>query len=211
MAQEGHVGLDGGSLLHKTGPLSAANQYAYDQVYGEPYQQHQAKLSHELMGGAFLPPFPAVFLRLKFNVNWLVYMQEMRRCCSVCGYEGEGHPCLGTAPSKQEAGLAFVLQAYEDHCARNGRPGNHVLAKEVLAGLVGFEIGMSCHPFLEWLSCSHACQQELDRNPQQSKAYFTDRLAETKGMDMWSKHEARKHAGMATTSGTAKSICTLPG
>ena len=52
---------------------------------------------------------------------------------------------------------------------------------------------------------------KISLQAQQLKVYYTDRLAETKGMDMWSKHEARKHAGMATKAEFAKRIWTLPG
>ncbi|KAG1755661.1 hypothetical protein EDB19DRAFT_421424 [Suillus lakei] len=41
------------------------------------------------------------------------------------------HELLGGAVAFEAA------KAYEDHCAKNGRPDNHALAKEIFAGLAG--------------------------------------------------------------------------
>ncbi|KAG1754070.1 uncharacterized protein EDB91DRAFT_1101464 [Suillus paluster] len=68
------------------------------------------------------------------------------------------HELLGGAVAFEAA------RAYEQHCAKNGKPDNHALAKELFAGFAGAAL---------------------------------DRVAETKGADMWSDHQkkqARKHA-----------------
>ncbi|OAX43467.1 hypothetical protein K503DRAFT_140006 [Rhizopogon vinicolor AM-OR11-026] len=41
------------------------------------------------------------------------------------------HELLGGAAAFEAA------KAYEDHCAKNGRPDNHALAKEIFAGFAG--------------------------------------------------------------------------
>ncbi|KAG2348940.1 hypothetical protein BDR05DRAFT_872840 [Suillus weaverae] len=41
------------------------------------------------------------------------------------------HELLGGAVAFEAA------KAYEDHCARNGRPQSHALAKEIMAGFAG--------------------------------------------------------------------------
>ncbi|OCF33240.1 hypothetical protein I317_03697 [Kwoniella heveanensis CBS 569] len=54
-----------------------------------------------------------------------------------------------------------AMKAYEDRCAREGKPQSHARAKEILAGLAAAEV---------------------------------DKLFETKGLDMYDREEAKRHA-----------------
>ncbi|CAL8468784.1 g8325 [Coccomyxa elongata] len=93
-------------------------QYAeyYDQVYSDPRPHHEAKWSHELLGGA----------------------------------------------------AAFAaMRAYEQHQAANGRPPQHQMAKEILAGIVGAEVdklvetkGMN---EVDAMRARHHAKQEAER------------------------------------------------
>jgi hypothetical protein len=41
------------------------------------------------------------------------------------------------------AAAFFAMRKYEEHCASEGKPQSHALAKEFIAGIVAAEVGLA--------------------------------------------------------------------
>ncbi|KAG1872638.1 hypothetical protein C8R48DRAFT_26067 [Suillus tomentosus] len=61
--------------------------------------------------------------------------------------------------SHELLGGAVAFEAYEDHCARNGKPQSHALAKELFAGFAGAAVDRLVETKGRQRAQSHAQEQ----------------------------------------------------
>ena len=72
------------------------------------------------------------------------HMRDQEKICNTEVMVCRGH-CNGVYLMLAGAAAFAAMRAYEQHQAANGRPPQHQLAKEILAGFVGAEVSACSH------------------------------------------------------------------
>lgn len=125
---------------------SVKNNWQNSFQYNNTPDEHKAKISHELIGGA------AAYEVRKRPFFWF----------------SPSTPIF-SSPSPLNLLTSFqAAKAYENHCRENGKPESHAEAKEILAGFAGAFIDREFETrglgFMDREKAKHHARKTLDEN-----------------------------------------------